>query len=143
MKTALLFILPLIDLLLDAAPLIPLFKGAVSGKKVKRNVILNLSAFFGVCLLAVLVPVGGLVSAAETTAAVASSSAGHGYIAAALVTGLACVGAGIAVAAGAPAAIGAVSEDPKVFAKALIFVVLGEGIAIYGLLISILILNNI
>ena len=129
MKTALLFILPLIALLLVAAPLIPLFKGAVSGKKVKRNVILNLSAFFGVCLLAVLVPVGGLVSAAETTAAVASSSAGLGYIAAPLVTG--------------PAAIGAVSEDPKVFAKALIFVVLGEGIAIYGLLISILILNNI
>ena len=143
MKTALLFILPLIALLLVAAPLIPLFKGAVSGKKVKRNVILNLSAFFGVCLLAVLVPVGGLVSAAETTAAVASSSAGLGYIAAALVTGLACVGAGIAVAAGAPASIGAVSEDPKVFAKALIFVVLGEGIAIYGLLISILILNNL
>ena len=60
-----------------------------------------------------------------------------------MVTGLACIGAGIAVAAGAPAAIGAVSEDPKVFAKALIFVVLGEGIAIYGLLISILILNSL
>ncbi len=142
MKTVLLFTLPLLAMLLIAAPLFPLFKGAVSGKKVKRNMILNLSAFFGVCLLAVLLPVGGLVSAADT-AAVASSSAGLGYIAAALVTGLACVGAGIAVAAGAPAAIGAVSEDPKVFAKALIFVVLGEGIAIYGLLISILILNQL
>ncbi|MGI5893129.1 MAG: ATP synthase subunit C [Candidatus Merdivicinus sp.] len=143
MKTALLLILPLIALLLIAMPLIPIFRGAVTGKKIKRNMILNLSAFFGVCLLAILVPVGGLVSAADATAAVASSGAGLGYIAAALVTGLACVGAGIAVAAGAPAAIGAVSEDPKVFAKALIFVVLGEGIAIYGLLISILILNKI
>lgn len=143
MKTVMLLILPLIALLLVAAPLFPLFKGAVTGKKAKRNIIVNLSAFFGVCLLAVLVPVGGLVSAADATAAVASSGAGLGYIAAALVTGLACVGAGIAVAAGAPAAIGAVSEDPKVFAKALIFVVLGEGIAIYGLLISILILNKI
>lgn len=143
MKTAMTLLLPLAALLLIAAPLFPLFKGAVSGKKVKRNMIVNLSAFFGVCLLAVLIPMGGFVSAAETATAAASSSAGLGYIAAALVTGLACVGAGIAVAAGAPAAIGAVSEDPKVFAKALIFVVLGEGIAIYGLLISILILNKI
>ena len=46
-------------------------------------------------------------------------------------------------AAAAPAAIGATSEDPKAFGKALIFVALGEGIAIYGLLISILILNKV
>ena len=56
---------------------------------------------------------------------------------------LAAIGAGIAVAAAAPAAIGAVSEDPKSFGKAIIFVVLGEGIAIYGLLISILIINKL
>ena len=66
-----------------------------------------------------------------------------GYIAAALVTGISAIGAGIAIAAAAPAAIGAVSEDGKNFGKALIFVVLGEGIALYGLLISILILNKI
>ena len=53
------------------------------------------------------------------------------------------LGAGIAVAAAAPAAIGAFSEDPKAFGKSLIFVALGEGVAIYGLLISILILNNL
>ncbi len=142
MKTFLMLILPLVALLLVAAPLFPVFRGAVTGKKAKRNIIGNLCAFFGLCLIAVIVPMGGLVSAADA-AAVASSASGLGYIAAALVTGLACIGAGIAVAAGAPAAIGAVSEDPKVFAKALIFVVLGEGIAIYGLLISILILNSL
>jgi F0F1-type ATP synthase membrane subunit c/vacuolar-type H+-ATPase subunit K len=53
------------------------------------------------------------------------------------------LGGGIAVAAGAPAAIGAVSEDPKAFGKAIIFVALGEGVALYGMLISILILNKI
>lgn len=47
--------------------------------------------------------------------------------------------AGIAVASAAPAAIGATSEDPKAFGKAMIFVALGEGIALYGLLIAILI----
>ena len=142
MKTAILLILPLVALLLIAAPLVPVFRGALTGKKAKRNIIANLCAFAGLCLIAVIVPMGGLVSAADAAAA-ASTASGMGYIAAALVTGLACIGAGIAVAAGAPAAIGAVSEDPKVFAKALIFVVLGVGIAIYGLLISILILNNL
>ena len=42
----------------------------------------------------------------------------------------------------APAAIGAFSEDPKAFGKTLIFVVLGEGIALYGMLIAILIITK-
>ena len=46
-------------------------------------------------------------------------------------------------AAGAPAAIAATSEDAKAFGKALIFVALGESIALYGVVISILILNKI
>ena len=53
------------------------------------------------------------------------------------------VGGGIAVAAGAPAAIAANSENPKTFGKSLIFVALGESIALYGLVISIMILNKL
>ena len=68
---------------------------------------------------------------------------GMGLLAAGFVTAISGIGGGIAVAAAAPAAIGATSEDPKVFGKALIFVALGEGIALYGLLISILILNKV
>lgn len=68
---------------------------------------------------------------------------GMAYIGAALSTGVAAIGGGIAVGAGAPAAIGALTEDPKSFGKALIFVALGEGIALYGMLISILILNKV
>ena len=60
-----------------------------------------------------------------------------------LSTGFSALGAGIAVAAAAPAAIGAFSENEKNFGKSLIFVALGEGVAIYGLLISILIINKI
>lgn len=70
-------------------------------------------------------------------------SAGMAYIAAALSTGIAGIGGGIAVGAGAPAAIGALTEDPKSFGKSIIFVALGEGIALYGMLISILILNKV
>ena len=40
-------------------------------------------------------------------------------------------------------AIGALTEDPKSFGKALIFVALGEGIALYGMLIAILIWTKV
>lgn len=136
-------LLPLFALALICLPLMRALYNASKGKSVKASMIANLSSFVGVCALAVVMPMSGVFAAGDVVTNVASNSAGLGYIAAALVTGLACIGAGIAVAAGAPAAIGAVSEDPKSFAKALIFVVLGEGIAIYGLLISILILNKI
>ena len=110
------------------------------GKKINVG-----STFAGIMLCALIVPVGNFVSAAseEGVKAALSTGAGLGYLAAALAVGLSCVGSGIAVAAGAPAAIGATSEDPKNFVKALIFVVLGEGIALYGLLIAILIISNV
>ena len=68
-------------------------------------------------------------------------NAGLGYLAAALSVGLGSIGCGIAVGSAAPAAIGAVAEEPKSFSKALIFVALGEGVALYGFLISFMILN--
>ncbi len=66
-----------------------------------------------------------------------------GLLAAALATGLACIGAGIAVAMVASSAIGAISENPSLLGKTIIFAGLAEGIAIYGLIISIMILNKI
>lgn len=72
-----------------------------------------------------------------------NTSLSVGLIAAALATGLAGIGGGIAVAAGAPAAIAANSENPKTFGKSLIFVALGESIALYGLVISIMILSRL
>ena len=79
----------------------------------------------------------------ESAAEPADMNSGLGYLAAALSVGIAGIGAGIVVGAGAPAAIGALTEDPKSFGKALIFVALGEGIALYGMLISILILSRL
>ncbi|MCI9455781.1 MAG: ATPase [Oscillospiraceae bacterium] len=143
MSTFVMFLLPLAAVALLMAPVIPVYTGVTTGKKARHAIAFNLCAFLGICLLGVILPISGFVSAADTAAAAASTSAGMGYIAAALVTGISAIGAGIAIAAAAPAAIGAVSEDGKNFGKALIFVVLGEGIALYGLLISILILNKI
>jgi V/A-type H+-transporting ATPase subunit K len=66
-----------------------------------------------------------------------------GLIAAALATGMSALGAGFAVAKVGTAAIGALAEKPELFGRLLIFVGLAEGIAIYGLIVSILILNRL
>ena len=68
---------------------------------------------------------------------------GMGYLAAAIVTGLSCIGGGIAVASAASAALGAISEDSSVLGKSLIFVGLAEGVCLYGLIISFMILGNL
>ena len=69
----------------------------------------------------------------------AGIATGLGFIGAGLSIGLSAVGGGIALASGAPAAIGAVAEDPKAFGKSMLFVALGEAVAIYGFVIAILI----
>lgn len=81
-------------------------------------------------------------AAAVELAKAATINSGLGLIAAGLCTGLAGIGGGLALASGVPAAIGAVSENPKAFGKSLIFVALGETIALYGVIISILILQK-
>jgi V/A-type H+-transporting ATPase subunit K len=86
------------------------------------------------------------VSAAEAGGAATALPAGAmqwGFIAAALATGLSSLGAAIAVASVGSAAIGAMAEKPELLGRSLIMVGLAEGIAIYGLIISILILNRI
>jgi V/A-type H+/Na+-transporting ATPase subunit K len=68
---------------------------------------------------------------------------GWAFLGAALSTGLAALAAGYAVARVGSAAVGAVAEKPELFGRALVLVGLAEGIAIYGLIVSILILNRI
>ncbi len=66
-----------------------------------------------------------------------------GYMAAALSTGIAAFGAGYAVAHVGAAAVGAVTEKPEMFGRVIILVGLAEGIVIYGLIVSVLILTSI
>lgn len=67
---------------------------------------------------------------------------GNVALGAALATGLAAIGAGIAVGLASAAAMGAITEKPEVLGRSLIFVGLAEGIAIYGLIVSFLILTG-
>jgi V/A-type H+/Na+-transporting ATPase subunit K len=66
-----------------------------------------------------------------------------GYLAAALATGMAALGAAFAVATVGAAAVGALAEKPELFGRVLILVGLAEGIAIYGVIMSVLILNRL
>jgi V/A-type H+-transporting ATPase subunit K len=67
----------------------------------------------------------------------------YAYIAAALAVGLSSIAAGIAVGMVGAAAMGSIGEKPEISTKALIFLGLAEGIAIYGLIVSIMILGKI
>ncbi len=66
-----------------------------------------------------------------------------GLMAAALATGLSSLGAAYAVASVGAAAVGALAEKPELFGRMIILVGLAEGIAIYGIIISVLILNRL
>ena len=164
---ALMIIVPAVVLFFSAANT---FKRRMQGKSAMKAMRVNIATFLvlvvmtGLCAfgvsatgdevsydvnrpdeIQVTAQVNSEEAAAEVEAEETSSGAskGMGLLAAGLVTGLAGIGGGIAVAAGAPAAIAATSEDPKSFGKSLIFVALGESIALYGVVISILILNKV
>ncbi len=142
------FVLPLAFVILITLPLIKVFKGGVSKRTVKTRLYTHISLFFALVALVFVWQLSGVsVFAADevvvTGVFVGSIAQGLGFLGAALATGMSSLGAGIAVAAAAPAAIGAFSENEKNFGKSLIFVALGEGVAIYGLLISILIINSL
>ncbi len=52
------------------------------------------------------------------------------------------IGAGFAVAYTGSAALAAISEKPEMFGRAMVFVGLAEGIAIYGLVIAIMLIGK-
>lgn len=117
--------------------------GEKNKKRYKKTIGVNAFFFFGAFAIASIMMLGGKVEAADAAAAAASTATGLGYIAAALVTGLSCIGGGIAVASVASAALGAISEDSSVLGKSLIFVGLAEGVCLYGLIISFMILGKL
>ena len=117
--------------------------GERNAGRFKRALGVNIFFYFSAFVLATILMFGASATAYDPTATVDSNATGLGYIAAALVTGLSCIGGGIAVASSASAALGAVSEDPSVLGKSLIFVGLAEGVCLYGLIVSFMILGRL
>lgn len=119
------------------------FIGEKNHGRYKTTIGLNAFFFFGTMLIAVAVMFAGSTSVQAAANTGAGLATGMGYLAAALVTGLSCIGGGIAVASAASAALGAISEDQSILGKSLIFVGLAEGVALYGLIISFMILGQL
>ncbi len=90
-------------------------------------------------LLVVLFMLAQPVHAQDTSAFSVSQNR---FLGAAIATGLAAIGAGIAVGIAGAAAIGAIAEKPELLGRTLIFVGLAEGIVIYGLIVSFIILRG-
>jgi V/A-type H+-transporting ATPase subunit K len=113
---------------------------AKKSKKLRGIILGQIVSFAAVILVSVCFPI--VVHAAQTAGSSTISevsttiSIGEGLkaIGASIAGGLASIGAGLAIAAAAPAAIGATSEDPKNFVKSLVFVAMGESIALFGIL---------
>jgi V/A-type H+-transporting ATPase subunit K len=107
-------------------------------------------ALFTLSAITVVVATVALVMAAPAFAAEAGQAVAidpgvlrWGFASAAVSAGLAALGAGYAVAQVGTAALGALAEKPELFGRVLVLVGLAEGIAIYGLIVSILILNRL
>lgn len=123
-------------------PFIAWYCGEHTKQRYKKALAVNCLSFFGILLIAAIVTLAG-AAPAHADAASVSTGAGMGYIAAALSIGMSGIGSGIGVASSSSAALGALSEDGSIFGKSLIFVAMAEGIALYGLIISFMIVGQL
>ena len=126
-------------------------------RKMKKWITLSATAIFSTVFIVLLITlistathVHGQQHEADATHAVTEEKTEGeakiiiwGFAAAAFSTAIGSIGAGVAVAYVGSAALGAIGEKPELAARALIYVGLAEGIAIYGLIISIMILGKI
>ena len=126
-----------------AVPIVFYYCGAPSRKRGKAALVINLISFCTIFLLATIFLFARPAFAVPEAGRTSDFALAAAFIGAGLVTGLCSIGTGIAVSSAAAAAIGAISENENNFGKAMIFVAMAEGIAIYGLLISFMILGRV
>ncbi len=142
MLTALDLLLPLLVIVLMILPLWLIASKKANQNQKRRRMLAQISVFFGSFILIFIFQINNFVAYAASPIE-GTIAQGMGFLAAALVTLGSTIGGGIAVSSAASAAIGAISENEENFGKALVFVALAEGVAIYGLLISILIISKL
>ncbi|NIR61000.1 MAG: H+transporting two-sector ATPase C subunit [Gammaproteobacteria bacterium] len=111
--------------------------------QVRGAIWLVIVSTFSALLASIFLWVPGAEAAEATAAGVSPEVVKWGVSAAAAATGLSSLAAGYAVAAVGSAGMGALAERPELLGRVLVLVGLAEGIAIYGLIVSILILNRL
>ncbi len=151
------YLLILLPILVLVASVMISVKAVKRGKKPRNVLLAQILTFALACALCLSLSVAtyAATDSANTTTETSVSEQsnlkgsespwgfGLGLLAVAAVTSFSCIGAGRAVAASAPAAIAATSENPDVFGKFLVIVALAEGIALYGVVISFMMLTKI
>ena len=116
------------------------FRGALSG---------NLLTFFGSMVGLVLLGLQDVMAAQEAAQVAAggakevSEGLGLALIGIGIPTGLAAIGAGIGVGPVGAASLAVITEKPEMLGRTLIYLGLAEGVAIYGLVVTILLLAKI
>ena len=124
----------------------PLKRGHGAGRKLRGIVVLNLLTFVGAEIGLLLIGVQDVMAATAQGAPGAtevSVGLGLALIGIGIPTGLATIGAGIAVGPVGASSLAVISEKPEMFGRTLIYLGLAEGIAIYGLVVTILMLGKI
>jgi len=79
----------------------------------------------------------------KTNPSVMTSDRSAAFYAVAITMAAACLAAAFAVGKVGAAAMGAAAEKPEILTKAIVFAGLGEGIAIFGLIVSLFLLNKL
>lgn len=118
---------------------------ALPGRWLRGGLLANF-ALFGLALAATLLLGVQEVLAAEPAAgSLGDISLGKGLalLGIGLPTGLAAIAAAIALGPIGSAAMAVIAEKPELFGRTLIYMGLAEGVAIYGLVLSILMLGKI
>jgi V/A-type H+-transporting ATPase subunit K len=109
---------------------------------VRRLVALNLIvAAAALAIVAALLL--GIVEPAQAASTTSDSNAWAAWLGAGIAIAGSTIGAAIAVAYTGAAALAAISEKPEMFGRSMVFVGLAEGIAIYGLVISIILIGQV
>jgi V/A-type H+-transporting ATPase subunit K len=109
-------------------------------KGLQRLLVLN-----GLILLGALgLLAAALLGAGDASAATGSTStsSGDALLGAGIAVAGSSIGAGIGVSYTGSAALAAISEKPEMFGRAMVFVGLAEGIAIYGLVVAIMLIGK-
>jgi V/A-type H+-transporting ATPase subunit K len=110
----------------------------------RKHAVVALSGLvlFAAGLAVALIALTSAPAAAGPLAAADTGSGGLALLAAAIAVAGSSIGAAIAVAYTGAAALAAMSERPEIFGRAMVIVGLAEGIAIYGLVVSIVLIGR-
>ena len=126
-------------------PLDKLDKKDQTVRRLKVTIAFNLLIFVGAQIGLLILGIQDVMAAQVATEATREISVGMGLamLGVGIPTGLAAFGAGLAVGPVGAASLATIAEKPEIFGRTLVYLGLAEGIAIYGLVVTILMLGRL